>query len=700
MLKDNWEEKHGTNIPVHGTFSQEFPGTPVGNMRLQPLQGCPHNDRLAGSSSRTNVAAFTSSKSMPDSSIPPSSNLQSIAQLASMEPVSFRHQLDKQFHQQNHDLESKVSSNEALDGSNLQDLIKFLSANYGPMKTPLEVGTPEYLKLVEILQKNSGQPNGLSGQLSARGNSGEDVSSISIDSQENITGNGMKNYSDLNPPTIDEQKPPSQKDTRVSAEKLWEGSLQLSSSVTLSAVTFFKSGEKLVGNNWPELIEVKGKVRLDAFEKYVQDLPRSRNRGLMVISVHWNEESSNIGLVGMKEVAKGYKKSSRVGFANLSSGIDLYICPRSDPIITILAKYGFFKGMAVIDDKPDSMIGCVVWRKSRPVNPVGNTSEGKSSPDSIQLLNSPPGFSISQGSEKKPSPEKLPPESSQHDTRLTLPLTTNSETSKNVAFTEFDHKGANSSSSSSLLQISVSSDPSNMVKKRPFEDDDLPEFDFGISSGKSTHVTRPLNPASSENNKLAFVDCQKLDSSLSPQLPLVASSENNKLAYVNCQKLDISLSNQLPLVNGSLEQSSKKIKLFEDDEDDMPEWCPPEVQHQMPSQSTSTNFQTLPPCPPHLSLPLPPPPPPPPPPRPIPPPSRADTNSSFSYQPFRPAISSLPPTFVGPPPLPPMPPPPPLPPLPFNSLGGFNSNQVSWHRPGSFNVNLPFPPSNGRHSQP
>ena len=42
------------------------------------------------------------------------------------------------------------------------------------------------------------------------------------------------------------------------------------------------SGEKLHDTTWSGFIEVKGKVRLEAFEKYVQDLPRSRNRGLMV----------------------------------------------------------------------------------------------------------------------------------------------------------------------------------------------------------------------------------------------------------------------------------------------------------------------------------------------------------------------------------------------------------------------------------
>ena len=42
------------------------------------------------------------------------------------------------------------------------------------------------------------------------------------------------------------------------------------------------SGEKIPDVNWSEFVEVKGKVKLEAFEKYIKDLPRSRNRGLMV----------------------------------------------------------------------------------------------------------------------------------------------------------------------------------------------------------------------------------------------------------------------------------------------------------------------------------------------------------------------------------------------------------------------------------
>ncbi|KAH9297143.1 hypothetical protein KI387_028825, partial [Taxus chinensis] len=107
-------------------------------------------------------------------------------------------------------------------------------------------------------------------------------------------------------------------------EKLWEGCLQLNAYIAVMALAFFKSGAKFQANNWSKFVEVKGRVRLDAFEKFLQELPLSRNRALMVISIRWKVGSSNVGFSGMQEVANSYKQGERVGFAELAPGVDLY----------------------------------------------------------------------------------------------------------------------------------------------------------------------------------------------------------------------------------------------------------------------------------------------------------------------------------------------------------------------------------------
>lgn len=47
------------------------------------------------------------------------------------------------------------------------------------------------------------------------------------------------------------------------------------------------SGEKAKTSEWPTLVEVKGRVRLSAFGKFVQELPLSRSRVLMVYKVYY-----------------------------------------------------------------------------------------------------------------------------------------------------------------------------------------------------------------------------------------------------------------------------------------------------------------------------------------------------------------------------------------------------------------------------
>uniref|UniRef100_A0A0D3G0V4 Spen paralogue and orthologue SPOC C-terminal domain-containing protein n=1 Tax=Oryza barthii TaxID=65489 RepID=A0A0D3G0V4_9ORYZ len=166
-------------------------------------------------------------------------------------------------------------------------------------------------------------------------------------------------------------------------ESLCDGTIQLSSTVKVSVIAFFKSGEKNHDITWPKIIEIKGRVKLDAFEKFVQELRRCQTRSLLVISLCWKFGTSKAGLLGMKEVAENFEASQKVGFADVCDGSNLYVCPRSDAVITILAKCGFFKGMSAADTNQDSLIGCIVWRRnplSKIVDHSRSETIGKGSP--------------------------------------------------------------------------------------------------------------------------------------------------------------------------------------------------------------------------------------------------------------------------------------------------------------------------------
>ncbi|AES60698.1 SPOC domain/transcription elongation factor S-II [Medicago truncatula] len=63
--------------------------------------------------------------------------------------------------------------------------------------------------------------------------------------------------------------------TTSANKKLWDGYLRLNSVLTVSTIAFFQSAEKM-SNKWSKYVEVKGRVKLHNFEKYIQELPRSR----------------------------------------------------------------------------------------------------------------------------------------------------------------------------------------------------------------------------------------------------------------------------------------------------------------------------------------------------------------------------------------------------------------------------------------
>ncbi|KAG5244319.1 death-inducer obliterator [Salix suchowensis] len=110
-------------------------------------------------------------------------------------------------------------------------------------------------------------------------------------------------------------------------EHIWGGVLQLSISILASVIGIFKSGDKTSAKEWSDFVEVKGRVRLDAFEKFLQELRMSRSRAVMVVHFVCKEGSTESERESLREVADSYVVDERVGFAEPAHGVELYLCP-------------------------------------------------------------------------------------------------------------------------------------------------------------------------------------------------------------------------------------------------------------------------------------------------------------------------------------------------------------------------------------
>nr|VDD39199.1 unnamed protein product [Brassica oleracea] len=162
--------------------------------------------------------------------------------------------------------------------------------------------------------------------------------------------------------------------TSSKEEHIWGGLLQLSASSVVSVTGIFKR-QKAKTSEWPTMVEVKGRVRLSAFGKFVQELPLSRSRVLMVINVVCKDGISQSQrdslfeslpfLFFMCQVAKSYVADQRVGYAEPTSGVELYLCPSRGETLDLLSKV---ISKDHLDEAKSSdnigLIGLVVWRRA------------------------------------------------------------------------------------------------------------------------------------------------------------------------------------------------------------------------------------------------------------------------------------------------------------------------------------------------
>ncbi|XAR56062.1 hypothetical protein NMG60_11036364 [Bertholletia excelsa] len=350
-------------------------------------------------------------------------------------------------------------------------------------------------------------------------------------------------------------------------------------------------------------------------------------RTTMVISLCWKHGSLETGLTGMKQVAEGYKKGKRVGYAQISKGIDLYICPRSEVIVTILAKYGFFKGMAVVEDNQDSMIGCLVWRKNRKSStPVAKKLEPDSVSNSFAVHHH---TTTSQSSGQKAAENHLSvtqpaQESDAPPFVTTLPTENrgkNGSASKAVNGRNVHIENNNlSSGDNSLFTASIPRDSSiiavvadahpryqpgseqpeanleiqeptvpfqvNTIKKiiPSSDDDDLPEFDFLSACGKlPTNTSRPSDTVALEKRVIPGVIQEMHEPGPQFQSVSVSSQTSDQLMLPGLG-LHTTRERKPPCRSVCKGKSSPMI-IFNND-DDMPEWCPPNLPKQALAEST------------------------------------------------------------------------------------------------------------------
>ncbi|XP_058200712.1 uncharacterized protein LOC131315585 [Rhododendron vialii] len=147
-------------------------------------------------------------------------------------------------------------------------------------------------------------------------------------------------------------------------ERVWEGVLQLNVSTLVTVVGFFRSGEKISTKDWPVALEIKGRVRLDAFEKFVQGLPMSRSRAVMIVHFALKEGSSENDHAHLGEVVESYVADERLGFAEASKGVEIYFCPPHPKIVEILTKnLSKYQSENLNSTGKNGLIGMIVWRR-------------------------------------------------------------------------------------------------------------------------------------------------------------------------------------------------------------------------------------------------------------------------------------------------------------------------------------------------
>ncbi|WOH03272.1 hypothetical protein DCAR_0622668 [Daucus carota subsp. sativus] len=238
-----------------------------------------------------------------------------------------------------------VSLDEFMESLNSEPPFDNLAADT-QTKTPLD-------KLSAETGENSESSKLASKDVDNRTGKATDLDSkMTKQDAEEKSGDYAKEQKQLNP------------DMTSMAERVWEGALQLHISALITVIGLYRSGEKTSTKEWPSSLEIKGRVRLDAFEKFLQELPMSRSRAVMVIHFVLKADSSADDRASLREAIDSYVLDERLGFAEPASGMELYLCPPHPKILELLGKHLSKDQTELINSTDNGLIGVVVWRKA------------------------------------------------------------------------------------------------------------------------------------------------------------------------------------------------------------------------------------------------------------------------------------------------------------------------------------------------
>lgn len=318
---------------------------------------------------------------------------------------------------------------------------------------------------------------------------------------------------------------------------IWEGLLQLTTSAMASVIGIFKSGEKTSAKEWSTSLEIKGRVRLDAFEKFLQELPLSRSRAVMVMHFVVLEGSLESEHASLNEVADSYVLDERVGFAEPAPGVELYFCPPHNRTREMLGKILPTEHIEALNNIDNGLIGVIVWRKAQLSSRISPNSQQKHKKQNITSRR-------------------------HHETNMNPNFTPKPNPSR----TNFDPSPDDDDDDV----------PPGFGPSSARDEDDLPEFSFsGGAIPPSPQPKFAQNPTRGQRPIHSV-----------PQTPSRPVDQMRELIQKYGQtKMGA------PSANWQDNRGfGVAVQPWNDDDDDIPEWQPQAPQHQLPPQQSAHGF--------------------------------------------------------------------------------------------------------------